>query len=206
MGTSPRARRQPSACIPCVGRRSGLGPSRRCSPTSPSAPPYMVDDGASRPSVPVGISAVRGRAEATVGPVTAPKAFRGGSLSCDARSASSLAAACSSRCSPLQRRLPGRPGRSSTAGRGPTSRRRSPPRPPATRCSCGVPAPGTSSRTRTSSSKASDRSDDHERTGDPAKMPAGSVFTCRCGTVMNLVAASPPDRNAAAPSPTANGS
>jgi len=45
-----------------------------------------------------------------------------------------------------------------------------------------------------------------ERTGDPAKMPAGSVFTCRCGTVMNLVAASPPDRNAAAPSPPANGS
>jgi hypothetical protein len=45
-----------------------------------------------------------------------------------------------------------------------------------------------------------------ERTGDPAKMPAGSVFTCRCGTVMDLMAASPPDRNAAAPSPTANGS
>jgi hypothetical protein len=45
-----------------------------------------------------------------------------------------------------------------------------------------------------------------ERIGDPAKMPAGSVFTCRCGTVMNLVTASPPDRNAAAPSPTANGS
>jgi hypothetical protein len=45
-----------------------------------------------------------------------------------------------------------------------------------------------------------------KRTGDPAKMPAGSVFTCRCGTVMNLVAPSPSDRNAAAPSPTANGS
>jgi hypothetical protein len=45
-----------------------------------------------------------------------------------------------------------------------------------------------------------------KRTGDPAKMPAGSVFTCRCGTVMDLAAPSPPDRNAAAPRPTANGS
>jgi hypothetical protein len=45
-----------------------------------------------------------------------------------------------------------------------------------------------------------------KRAGDPGKMPEGGAFTCRCGTVMDLVAPSPPDRNAATPSPTANGS